>query len=208
MSRPRIVALGDSLTAGLGLAKSEAYPAVLERRLRAAGYDAEVVNAGLSGDTSAGALRRLDWSLDGDVRILIVALGGNDGLRGLSVEDMKGNLSAMVERAQARGIAALDIGQSIAVKQRSVVAVEAMEGTDAMIERAGEIAGPGIVIAKVAKPKQDARFDVPIVGLATIERLVAARAGALAFPGGEVLFFDQPEAIALAEKNRITILAV
>jgi acyl-CoA thioesterase-1 len=110
VSRPRIVALGDSLTAGLGLAKSEAYPAVLERRLRAAGYDAEVVNAGLSGDTSAGALRRLDWSLDGDVRILIVALGGNDGLRGLSVEDMKGNLSAMIERAEARGIAVVLAG--------------------------------------------------------------------------------------------------
>jgi acyl-CoA thioesterase-1 len=110
VSRPRIVALGDSLTAGLGIAKSEAYPAVLERRLRAAGYDAEVVNAGLSGDTSAGALRRLDWSLDGDVRILIVALGGNDGLRGLSVEDMKANLSAMIERAQARGIAVVLAG--------------------------------------------------------------------------------------------------
>lgn len=108
----------------------------------------------------------------------------------------------------ARGIAALDIGQSIAVKQLSVVAVEAMEGTDAMIERAGEIAGPGVVVAKVGKPKQDARFDVPIVGLTTIKKLVAAQAAALAFPGGEVLFFDQPEAIALAEKNNLTILGV
>jgi acyl-CoA thioesterase-1 len=102
--KPKIVALGDSLTAGLGLLESQAYPAILQQRLVAEGYDFEVVNAGVSGDTSAGALRRLDWALDGDVRVLIVAVGANDGLRGLSVAEMKQNLSEIVSRARARNV--------------------------------------------------------------------------------------------------------
>jgi acyl-CoA thioesterase-1 len=109
-TRPRIVALGDSLTAGLGLAPDEAYPALLQRRLDEAGVAYEVVNAGVSGDTSAGGLSRLDWALEGDVRVLIVALGGNDGLRGLPVEELRHNLSAIVERAQARNIQVLIAG--------------------------------------------------------------------------------------------------
>jgi acyl-CoA thioesterase-1 len=108
--RPRIVVLGDSLTAGQGLLASQAYPALLQQRLDTLGYYAEVVNAGVSGDTTAGALRRLDWALEGDVRILIVALGGNDGLRGLPVPQMKANLAAIVESAQSRGIAVLLCG--------------------------------------------------------------------------------------------------
>lgn len=109
-SSPKIVALGDSLTAGLGIEADAAYPALLAERLRDEGYEFEVVNAGVSGDTSAGALRRLDWVLDGDVRILIVALGGNDGLRGLSVPEMKRNLSEIITRAQARGVTVLLAG--------------------------------------------------------------------------------------------------
>jgi acyl-CoA thioesterase-1 len=103
-ARPRIVALGDSLTAGLGLAQDQAYPTQLQQRLNSEGLAYEVVNAGVSGDTSAGGLRRLDWALDGDVRILIVALGGNDGLRGLAPDELKHNLAQIIERAQARGI--------------------------------------------------------------------------------------------------------
>ena len=103
-SRPRIVALGDSLTAGLGLEPTQAYPALLQKRLDAAGLSYEVVNAGVSGDTSAGALRRIDWALDGDVKVLIVALGGNDALRGLPVEQLEQNLTTIVERADARKI--------------------------------------------------------------------------------------------------------
>jgi acyl-CoA thioesterase I len=103
-SRPRIVALGDSLTAGLGLAPEEAYPALLQKRLDREGLAYEVVNAGVSGDTSAGGLRRADWALDGDVKILIVALGGNDALRGLPLDQLEQNLTSIVERAQARGI--------------------------------------------------------------------------------------------------------
>lgn len=102
--------LGDSLTAGLGLPADQAYPAVLQHKIDAAGLDYEVVNAGVSGDTTAGGLRRLEWALSGDVRVLIVALGANDGLRGLPVEEMKRNLSAIVSTAKGRGIAIILAG--------------------------------------------------------------------------------------------------
>jgi acyl-CoA thioesterase-1 len=103
-SRPRIVVLGDSLTAGLGLPVSQAYPSLLQQRLKDEGLDYEVVNAGVSGDTSAGGLSRLDWALQGDVRVLVVALGGNDALRGLPTEQLQQNLADIIERAQARRI--------------------------------------------------------------------------------------------------------
>jgi acyl-CoA thioesterase-1 len=101
---PRIVFLGDSLTAGYGLAKEESVPSLIAAHLRADGYAYDVVNAGVSGDTSAGGLSRLDWSLDGDVRILVLELGANDGLRGLPVENLKRNLTDVISRAAARGI--------------------------------------------------------------------------------------------------------
>jgi acyl-CoA thioesterase-1 len=103
-TRPRIVVLGDSLTAGLGLNPHDAYPALIQRRLSEAGLSYLVVNAGVSGDTSAGGLRRLDWALEGDVRVLIVALGGNDALRGLPVEELRRNLEEIIARARARKI--------------------------------------------------------------------------------------------------------
>jgi acyl-CoA thioesterase I len=109
-SRPKIVALGDSLTAGLGLLEAQAYPALLQEKIDAEGYAFEVVNAGVSGDTSAGGLRRLDWALDGDVKVLILALGANDGLRGLSVADMKQNLSRIIERAKEEEIVVILAG--------------------------------------------------------------------------------------------------
>jgi acyl-CoA thioesterase-1 len=102
--RPRIVALGDSITAGLGLPPPEAYPALLQKYVDAEGLNYEVVNAGVSGDTSAGGLSRLDWALDGDVRFLIVALGGNDALRALPPEELRRNLATIIERAQAKHI--------------------------------------------------------------------------------------------------------
>ncbi len=102
--RPRVVVLGDSLTAGLGLDPATAYPALLQARLTSEGLNYEVVNAGVSGDTSAGGLSRLDWALDGDVRVLIVALGGNDGLRALPPDELKQNLASIIERAQSRHI--------------------------------------------------------------------------------------------------------
>jgi acyl-CoA thioesterase I len=109
-SLPKIVAFGDSLTAGLGLATSETYPAVLQKMLDADGYKYEVVNAGVSGDTSAGGLRRLDWTLTGDVRFIILELGANDLLRGQPVKEMKNNLAQIIERAKGRNIEVLLAG--------------------------------------------------------------------------------------------------
>ena|SRR5579872_1906624 len=101
---PRVVILGDSLTAGLGVDVDDAYPAVLQRRLNEQGLKYEVANRGVSGDTSAGGLSRLDEAIDGDVRVLVVALGGNDALRGLPPEELKHNLEQIIVRAQAQGI--------------------------------------------------------------------------------------------------------
>lgn len=109
-SLPKIVAFGDSLTAGLGLKAAESYPSLLQKRLEADGYGYEVVNAGVSGDTSAGGLRRLDWALEGDVRFLILELGANDLLRGQPVSEMKKNLGQIIERARARGVIVLLAG--------------------------------------------------------------------------------------------------
>lgn len=106
----KVAALGDSLTAGQGLDPTEAYPALLETRLRAAGFPVDVVNAGVSGDTTAGGLRRVDWALDASVKVMIVALGGNDGLRGLPAAEMKRNLSGIIERAQARHVTVILAG--------------------------------------------------------------------------------------------------
>lgn len=103
-TRQRIVALGDSLTAGLGLEPSEAYPAVLQERIDAERLPYQVASAGVSGDTSAGGLSRLDWAIGEGARFLIVALGANDGLRGLPVEELARNLSTIIERSQARQI--------------------------------------------------------------------------------------------------------
>lgn len=108
--RPRIVVLGDSLSAGLGLDAAQSFPSLLQQRLDAEGYRYAVVNAGVSGDTSAGGLRRLEWSLDGDVRILILALGGNDGLRGLPPAELRKNLTAIIDRARARGLTVILAG--------------------------------------------------------------------------------------------------
>jgi len=110
LSRPRVVFLGDSLTAGLGVDPTEAYPALLARRMHDAGLDYEVVNAGVSGDTSAGALRRVDWSLDGDVRVLVVAIGANDGLRGLPPTALKQNLEGIIDAAVRKHVAVLLAG--------------------------------------------------------------------------------------------------
>jgi acyl-CoA thioesterase I len=107
---PRIVILGDSLTAGLGLPVEASYPSLLQKRLDAEGLRYEVVNAGVSGDTSAGGLSRVDWSLEGDVRVLVVALGGNDALRGLQPAELQHNLAQIIERAQARKISVVLAG--------------------------------------------------------------------------------------------------
>ena len=109
--RARIIFLGDSLTAGLGLDVKDSFPSLIEERLQRAGHDFDVVNAGVSGDTSAGGLRRLDWALaEGKPKILIVALGGNDGLRGLPPEQLEANLAAIIERGQKNGLTVILAG--------------------------------------------------------------------------------------------------
>lgn len=96
---PLIVFLGTSLTAGLGVDPSEAYPAVVQARLDSAGLRYRVMNAGVSGETSAGALRRLDWILSRPVAVLVVETGANDGLRGQSPDSIRANLEAILDRA-------------------------------------------------------------------------------------------------------------
>ena len=109
-ARPRVVFLGDSLTAGYGLDPGLSFPDVVQQRIDAAGLDYAVVNMGVSGDTSAGGRRRLDWALYGDVKVLVVALGGNDGLRGLAPSELRANLAAIIDAARARRIDVLLCG--------------------------------------------------------------------------------------------------
>jgi acyl-CoA thioesterase-1 len=112
-AEPTIVTLGDSLTAGFGLLADDAYPALLEQRLRREGYAYRVVNAGLSGDTTAGGLRRVDWVLRARPAIVIVALGANDGLRHLSAAAMRDNLVEIVRRLRAAGASVLLAGMRV-----------------------------------------------------------------------------------------------
>jgi acyl-CoA thioesterase-1 len=98
---PAIVFLGTSLTAGYGLEESDAYPALIQRKIDSAGLGYRVVNAGVSGETSAGGLRRIDWLLRQPVAVLVLELGANDGLRGQDVEAMRANLQAIIDRTRA-----------------------------------------------------------------------------------------------------------
>jgi len=99
--RPVVLFLGDSLTAGYGLAAEQAFPALIQQRIDAAGLDFRVVNAGVSGDTSAGGLRRIDWLLQQPIAILVLELGANDMLRGQSVESMRSNLRGILDKVRA-----------------------------------------------------------------------------------------------------------
>ncbi len=106
----------------------------------------------------------------------------------------------------ANEIARLDLGQTIVVRGRACVAIEAMEGTDATIRRAGELAKGDLTVVKVAKPGQDMRFDVPVVGLATIETMIAAGATCLSVTAGKTLVFDRDAVVERAASNRIAIV--
>jgi UDP-2,3-diacylglucosamine hydrolase len=106
----------------------------------------------------------------------------------------------------AHEIARLDLGQTIVVRAKACVAIEAMEGTDATIRRAGELANGKLTVVKVAKPCQDMRFDVPVVGVPTIQAMIEAGATCLSVTAGKTLIFDRDEMIALADKNKICIV--
>jgi UDP-2,3-diacylglucosamine hydrolase len=107
----------------------------------------------------------------------------------------------------AREIARLDLGQTIVVRSRACVAIEAMEGTDATVRRAGSLAKGRLTVVKVAKPDQDMRFDVPVVGLPTIETMTEAGATCLCITAGKTLIFDRDEMLRLAERRRISVVA-
>ncbi len=97
-----ILFLGDSLTAGLGVQEAQAYPALIQEKIRARNLPFDVINSGLSGDTTAGGLSRLDWILQKPIDALVLALGANDGLRGLPVEEMRANLQAIIDKVKAK----------------------------------------------------------------------------------------------------------
>jgi hypothetical protein len=108
----------------------------------------------------------------------------------------------------AREIARLDLGQTIVVRSRACVAIEAMEGTDATIKRAGQLARGRLTVVKLAKPDQDMRFDVPVVGLPTIESMIEAGATCLCLTAGKTLMFDRDQMLRLANDHRIAVIAV
>ena len=108
----------------------------------------------------------------------------------------------------AKAVANLDIGQTVAVKSQAIVAVEAFEGTDTLIRRSAKIGRGKVVIVKVSKPKQDMRFDIPVIGLNTIKNLVKAKVRCLAFEAGKTLFLDREESLRLADSKGISIVAV
>ena len=112
-TRPRIVAFGDSLTAGLGVAHDESYPAQLQRRLDTLNYRYRVINAGVSGDTTAGGLRRVPWVLSSKPDLVILELGGNDGLRGLRLDQTRHNLDQIIQRLQQAGVKVVLAGMKL-----------------------------------------------------------------------------------------------
>ncbi len=113
-NRKKIVAFGDSLTIGLGLTEKESYPSLLQEKLDAAGYNYEIVNAGMSGDTSSGGLERIDWSLNQpNIEVLILELGANDLLRNQPIDRMKANLKEIIGRAKAKNIRVLLCGMYV-----------------------------------------------------------------------------------------------
>lgn len=108
----------------------------------------------------------------------------------------------------AKEVAGFDIGQTVAVKSGAIVGVEAFEGTDNLIRRAGKIAGRGFTVVKVSKPRQDPRFDVPVVGLCTVKTLLRCGAACLAIEAGKTLFIDKEASLAFAERKGLIITAV
>ena len=151
-AEPVIVALGDSLTAGYGVAAHEAYPALLEDILRREGYRHRVVNAGVTGDTTAGGLRRVDWVLRAHPDVAIVALGGNDGLRGLSPVAMRENLEGLVRRLREGGTRVLLAGMRVPPNYGADYAREFAAAFPAVARRTGATLVPLLLDGVAAQP--------------------------------------------------------
>ena len=141
----RIVVLGDSLAAGLGLAEADAFPAVVERRLRDQGHSVEIVNAGVSGDTSAGGLNRVDWVLQQPADILVVELGGNDALRGQKLENTESNLREIVRRGLAAGARVVLLGMDVPTNYGPDYSRAFSEMYERIAEEEGATLVPGFV---------------------------------------------------------------
>jgi hypothetical protein len=141
-----------------------------------------------------------------DSTMFLAPLLAREGVLGTRAPDERERADIEFGYRMADAIAALDIGQTIAVKHEAVVAVEAMEGTDEVIGRAGHLAGPGVCVVKVAKPNQDMRFDVPVVGLATIQAMRIAGATALSIDAGKTLVLDGEQVFASANEASIAIV--
>ena len=141
----RIVVLGDSLAAGLGLAEAEAFPAVVETLLRNEGFDVEVVNAGVSGDTSAGGLSRIDWVLQQPAEILVVELGSNDALRGQPLENTERNLREIVQHGREAGSIVVLLGMDVPVNYGPDYSSAFAELYSHIADEEGAILVPGFV---------------------------------------------------------------
>jgi UDP-2,3-diacylglucosamine hydrolase len=141
-----------------------------------------------------------------DSTMFLAPLLAREGVLGERAPDERERADLEFGYKMADAIAALDIGQTIAVKHKAVVAVEAMEGTDEVIGRAGHLAGPGVCVVKVAKPGQDMRFDVPVIGLATIQAMRVAGATALSVDAGKTLVLDGEHVFASANEASIAIV--
>ena len=170
---PKIVAFGDSLTAGYGLAPQESYPALLQKLIDADGYKYEVINAGVSGDTSAGGVRRIDWSLDaGGVRFVILELGANDFLRGQPISETKKNLSEIIKRAKSRGAQVLLAGMLTTTESGRDYEVEIRDAFKSLASEHNVILIPFFLegVAGIDKLNQQDRIHPNVEGT----RLVAA----------------------------------
>jgi DUF1009 family protein len=141
-----------------------------------------------------------------DSTLFLAPLLATEGVLGERMPDERERADIEFGYRMADAIAALDIGQTIAVKHKAVVAVEAMEGTDEVIGRAGHLAGPGVCVIKVAKPHQDMRFDVPVIGIATIQAMRVAGATALSIDAGKTLVLDGEHVLAAANEASIAIV--
>lgn len=108
----------------------------------------------------------------------------------------------------AKKIAGLDIGQTVVVKDKTILAIEAIEGTDEVIKRGGRLAKAGVVVVKVSKPQQDMRFDIPVVGLKTVESLVKAKAAVLAIEAHKTLIIDRDKFIQKADRNKLSVVVI
>ena len=141
-----------------------------------------------------------------DSTLFLAPLLAPEGVLGERMPDERERADIEFGYRMADAIAALDIGQTIAVKHKAVVAVEAREGTDEVIGRAGHLAGPGVCVIKVAKPNQDMRFDVPVIGIATIQAMRVAGATALSIDAGKTLVLDGERVLASANEASIAIV--